>query len=132
MKLFKSKWDGKSVKDDGPYMSREAKSFVKGFKNMLQRELNPYGIEIVSFEGNHYDCSGFLRKGDKYVYVWYDIPRNEERIDFSKSGPFYGVLYRTAKNSKDYTGGHNNFSNIETLPGAILNLFNRMEAGMAS
>ena len=34
-------------------MSKEAKSFVTAIKNMLNRELTPYGIEVLSLKPNH-------------------------------------------------------------------------------
>lgn len=42
MKTFKKNWNNRIVKDDGCYMSKEAKSFVTAMKNMLKRELAPY------------------------------------------------------------------------------------------
>lgn len=38
MKTFKKNWNNRIVKDDGCYMSKEAKSFVTAMKNMLKRE----------------------------------------------------------------------------------------------
>lgn len=131
MKSF-MKWNGKSVEDCGSYMSKEATSFVTAFRNMLKRELNPYGIEVVYLKPNHYDCSGFVKKEDHYIYISYSIPRYGSRIDFKRTGFADGVLYRTAKHEKDYRGGNNNFSNIESLPGAITSLFSRMESGLDS
>ena len=131
MKNFKVKWNGKSVADEGCYMSKEAKSFVTAFKNMLKRELTPHGIEVLSLKPNHYDCSGFVKMGSNYVYISYSIPRYGEKINFNKSGILTDVLYRTAKNEKDYRGGHNNFSNIESLPSAIISLFRCLESGVA-
>lgn len=116
MNNFRKKWNGKIVKND-----ITAKSFVTAFKNMLKRELNPYGIN-VSLKSGFYYCSGFLEKNGKYIYISYNIPRYGESIDFNTSG-ILGVLYRTAKNNKDYTGGYNYFSSMYELPKNIKNLF---------
>lgn len=131
MRTFKMKWNGKAVEDCGSYMSKEAKTFVTDFRNMLKRELSPYGIEMVSLKPNHYDCFGFVKKGDHYIYISYSIPRYGSCINFYLSGSFDGVLYRTAKNEKDYTGGRNHFSSIEYLPNAIISLFSCMKSGLA-
>ena len=118
MKTFK-KWNGKAVEDMGAYMSKEAKSFVTAFRNMLKRELTPLGIEVVSITAGHYDLSGFCKKDGKYVYVSYSIPRWGKRIDFSDCSCMNGVLYRTAKDDRDFHGGSNHFSDIYGLPKAI-------------
>lgn len=97
-------------------MSKEAKSFVTAMRNMLKRELAPYDINVLSLKPNHYDCSGFLEKNGYYVYISYSIPRYGDRINFSASGAGNGVLYREAKNEKDFTGGHNHFCALEDLP----------------
>lgn len=123
MNTFRSKWNNKSVDDMGSVMSKEAKSFVTAFRNMLKRELEPEGIEIVEFTPNHYDCSGFVRKDDKYIYISYSIPRYGEIIDFDVSGYANGVLYRTATSDHDYHGGMNRFSSIKDLPRNIINMF---------
>lgn len=125
MNTFKKKWNGKSVEDWGAYMSKEGKSFVTAFKNMLKRELSADGIEVVDFHAGHYDLSGFCKKGDRYIYVSYSIPRGGMPIRFDNSSCMNGVLYRTAKDNKDWHGGHNNFSDINNLPEAIRALFDR-------
>ena len=122
MKNFRTKWNGKAVEDCGCYMSKEAKSFVTAFKNMLKRELAPYGVEVIGMKPNHYDFSGFLKRGDKYVYLSYDIPRYGQKIDFDQRGWAGPVLVRTAESDHDYHGGHNNFCSIADTPQEILRL----------
>lgn len=116
MKTFKKNWNNRIVKDDGCYMSKEAKSFVTAMKNMLKRELAPYDINVLSLKPNHYNCSGFLEKDGYYVYISYSIPRYGDRINFSASGAGNEVLYREAENEKDFTGGRNHFCALEDLP----------------
>ena len=67
MKSFKA-WDKRPIEDWGTYMSDEAKSFVRAFKNYLKRSLP--GCELIGFKPNHYDTSGFVKRGDKYIYRW--------------------------------------------------------------
>ena len=121
MKTFKKKWDRVSVEDDGTCMSKEAKSFVTAFRNMLKRELadlNP----TITIKPGHYYLFGMVEVGGKYLYVNYEIPRWRSHIDMSRSG-VDGVLYRPAKHDKDWTGGNNRFTSIQDLPGAIRESF---------
>lgn len=117
MQQFYKKYHNHSVEDACTTMSKEAKSFVTAFRNMLKREL-PLSAEIINFKAGHYDCSGFIKCNDKYVYVSYNIPRYNAIIDFNKRD----VLYRTANHEKDYTGGANHYTSILDLPNAITTL----------
>ena len=108
-------------------MSKDAKSFVRAFKNMLTRELKDSGIQVVDIHSGHYDLSGFLQRGNTYVYVSYSIPRYGKRIDFNAIGACDGVLYRSAEGLKDFRGGNNNFCSIYELPIAIKRFFDQIE-----
>ena len=129
MKNFRKKWENIAVEDNGCYMSKEAVSFVTAMRNMLKRELGPFGIEVVSLKPGHYDCSGFLKKGNDFIYVSYSIPRGGYGISFSASDCIRGVLYRKAEGPKDFHGGPNNFCSLEDLPGAIINMFSHYDGG---
>ncbi len=122
MKNFK-KYDGKSMEDWGCYMSEEAKGFVRAFKNYLKRNLP--GCTLEGFRPNHYDTSGFVTKPDgKVVYVSYSLNRRggDCVADFADSSCMNGVLYRTARDTRDYTGGQNHFTSINRMAEAILAL----------
>ncbi len=123
MKTFKSKWADVSVEDCGAYMSKEAISFCNGFRNMLKRELSPYGIDIVNAINGHYYVSLFLKQKDKYIYVSYSIPRYGLSISFENSSCHNGVLYRFAKNEKDYRGENNRFTSLDCLTKDVLRAF---------
>ena len=130
MKKFKV-WDMRPIEDWGAYMSDEAKAFVRAFKSYLKRSLPD--CEIIGFKPNHYDTSGFVKKGDKYIYVSYNLRGNFRTMaDFSRSDAMCGVLYRTAKHDKDWTGGTNRFSSMNDLVENINELFERMERGLCA
>lgn len=116
MEKFEKKWDGKAVEDDGCYMSKEARSFVTGFRNMLKREFPDSDVKISA---GHYDLHGFVIQDGLTEYVSYSIPRYGEAIDFGKTGAHYGVLYRSAKGLKDFHGGHNHFASLREFPEAL-------------
>lgn len=122
MNEFMKKWNNKSVEDIGSVMSKEANDFVKDFAKMLERQLGGEGVQ-VDIHPNHYDCSGFLEKDGKYVYISYEIPRYGLTIDFSASGAMNGVLYRAADSARDFRGHRNNFSSLQDLPKNILAVF---------
>lgn len=124
MKTFK-KWDKRHIEDWSCYMSDDGKKFYRAFKNYLKRSFP--GDEIIGFKPNHYDASGFIRRGDNYIYVSHSIDRYREWVDFSVSSCTGGVLYRTAENAKDYTGGGNHFTSINNMVEDIEGLFAMME-----
>lgn len=127
MKTFEKKWNGVAVEDRGAEMSKEAKSFVTAFKNMLKRELKDMNIEIINIKPNHYDLSGMIKINEKYLYIRYDIPRWGEQIDFDQSGCMKGVLYRPAKHDHDWYGGRNRFCSIRNLPVYIRSIYNGVD-----
>jgi hypothetical protein len=75
------------------------------------------GWELVNFNTGHYYCSWFIKNGDKYVYCSFSDVRY-----FSTSW-YKLILYRVAKNERDYTGGSNWYTELENLEGAITRRF---------
>jgi len=123
MKTFK-KWDKKHMEDCGCYMSDEAKSFYRAFKNYIKRSFP--NADLVGFKPNHYDASGFIIQDGNCIYVSHSLNRGYNggcEADFSDSSCSGGVLYRTAKSTKDYTGGHNHFCSINNMTDAIRDMF---------
>ena len=120
MKTFKKKWNYVSIEDAGCVVSKQAKCFYTAFKNMLKRELTNKGYNLVNFTLGHYYVSGFLEKNGEFIYVYYDIPRYGEKIKFSEHSYSTGVLYRRAKDAKDFRGEQNHFCSLEELPDSIL------------
>ncbi len=120
MEKLCKKYHGNSVEESYSVMSAEAKGFVRDFKNALKREFAPYGAELIGFKPNHYDTSGFIKIGDRFVYVSYSIPRYDEKFDFYDRSMRNHVLYRTAESEKDYRGGGNHFCSLMELVDEIL------------
>lgn len=74
------------------------------FKKEFKKFLNDKGItEIDISKPNHFDMSGFFKKDKCYYFSVSDL-----RWDKT-------FLLRTAEHFKDYTGGSNNFINMESL-----------------
>lgn len=68
-------------------------------------------LRNIIINGDKRGCSGFVSYGDKTVYI------NTEPCGS------LGLMYRTAKNGKDYTGGVNQWAkNIDALVSGVVSL----------
>ena len=112
MREFAKKWNGVRVQDDGCVMSGEARQFVTQFRNALKKDLPNAEITI---KPGHYDLYGFVSENGHTAYISYNIPRNGLPVNCSDCG-VNGILYRTAKNTRDYTGGPNHFCGFLEFP----------------
>ncbi len=124
-----SKYNKKKLEDWGTAMSDEAKSFYRAFKNYLKREFPD--ATLVGFRPNHYDFSGFIVQDGKCVYISHDLYRacdGYAYADFSDSSCMNGVLYRTARDTKDFRGGGNRFSSIYDLAENVRQMFSSYDS----
>ena len=119
---FLSEYHRTILEDWGCVVSDDFKSFARKFKNYLKRQLAPYNINIAAYHVGHYDISGFVEKNEKYIYFSYNIPRGCS-INVNASDARYGVLFRTANDTKDFRGGQNYFTSIENAATDIATLF---------
>ena len=124
---FMKKYQGKILQDDGAYKSKEFINFAKDFRSVIKDLADTIDATIESWNVGHYYVSGFLEKEGKYIYFYYNEPRHMP-IDLLRSDAHMGILYRTAKGSKDYTGGCNQFCNLLDFPSATKRLFERQFA----
>lgn len=85
----------------------------KEFKSLAKK----LGAELT-FNGNYFDYSAFFKKENKCIYV---------HIGDVRCGNWYDdVLYRTAKDEKDYSGGSNCYCSYDKLELRMNDLFDRM------
>ena len=96
----------KGVADDGPYKSASFKSFATKFRNDWKKELAKIDAELTSWTPGHYDVSGFFRTQDGQC--WYFSLLDIRYFRFGE------MLYRKAKNERDYTGKANQYIKIES------------------
>lgn len=94
-----------NIEDWGGTQSDSFKSFARKFKNDFTKELIKKNCHITAFNRGHYYVSGFFR--NQYGKCFYFSISDVRYFGFGK------MLYRTAKDEKDYTGGHNCYVNIE-------------------
>lgn len=72
----------------------------------------------IKFNANYFECSAFFSKDGKFIYVHLGDVRWNDWYD--------RILYRTAKDEKDYTGGANCYCGYENLEYELSELFDRM------
>ena len=126
IKAFIKKWNGRTLQDDGCYVSKEYHSFQVAFMNAMRKIANSVGGELVSPSYGHYDMSGFIKRGLNYVYFSYDTSLCEggrtKVILKGKGGWHSPLLLRTAKDARDFRGGCNNYESFENCEGMIARL----------
>ena len=101
-------WKSREIEDDGGVKSPSFIQFAKDLKKHLKKELKAVGLELEVYSVNHYEVSGFIFNPDTFKYVYFNTSDVRHTSDWSR-----GWLIRTAQGTKDYTGGMNNFVDID-------------------
>jgi hypothetical protein len=108
-------------KYDGKNINAKPRTFVM-FQNAFLRALDAFaarvGGEVVKSSKGHWFVSAFIKRGDKYVYVYYSCVRGVINL----SEYVFDMYCRTAKDAKDYCGGNNHFVTLETLAHVVSRL----------
>lgn len=129
IKSFIRKWNGKTLQDDGCVVSKEFHSFQVAFFNAMRKIADSIGAEVVKPSYGHYDMSGFVKRGDRYVYFSYSNCGNRTHVvlkgDMAQYGALCPMFVRTAANDRDYRGGYNNWTTMETCEELIDRLLNK-------
>lgn len=125
MKIIYKKYHGKPIEDWSCYLSEDAKTFCKDFKKRLSVVCKNNNWTLKSFSIGHYDFYGFIEKDQKFIYFHYDIERGGRPLNLEDKSCMSGILVRTAKNEKDFTGGSNNFASILTFENTIQKIFEK-------
>jgi len=90
----------------------EFMAFYRTFKKELTAELKKRGCTNIEVGKGHFYCSGFFTSPTGQVY-YFSIP--DVRGAGFNGGHFGSMLYRTAKDYKDYTGGQNQYVNFSYI-----------------
>ena len=107
--------------NDMEFMSTSGKSSQciecgKDLKKVLKKIFGEdYQVDLSI---GHFYFSGFISKDDKYCYFCIEDLRDTNSC-------FDNVLYRSAKNNKDFTGGSNHFCNCEEFEISVKRLLER-------
>lgn len=127
---FIRKWHGRRLPDDGCYLSKEFHSFQVSFFNAMRKIAKGLGAEVVNPLYGHYDMSGFIKRGDNYVYFNYSNGLSSKGRtyvslkDNDNNGFMCPLLIRKAKDAKDYRGETNNYAAFERCEILIDRLLN--------
>ena len=78
-------------------------------KSIVRKALKEADFTDIKFLNGYYYFSGFATKNNKAIYFSISDVRH-----FPPTGGGADLLIRTAKDYKDYTGGSNNYSSLET------------------
>ena len=84
----------------------EFAAFARDCRKFVVSQL-PEGSELASFDRGHFECGGFVKMGERFV--WFKV-RDVRDLDWSEK-----ILLRTAKHAKDYQGGRNWFATVRNF-----------------
>lgn len=98
--------------ESAPNKTPEFKSFCTTFKREFRRELVALGATNIKFSVGHFYISGFFtsKTGQVYYFNLSDVRSFAYRNPDSNMN---ALMYRTAEDYKDFTGGVNQFVKIE-------------------
>ena len=88
----------------GGYTGEDFNKFAGELKKDIKRQLEEEGLELASYLKGHYIASGFVFNPKTEKYAYFSIP--DVRY-YPKDEWWLKILIRTAKSTKDYTGGFN-------------------------
>ena len=88
-------------------------AFCRVFKSEFSKVLKELGCTDAVFSNGHFCVSGFFKnkKGNTYYFSLSDVRWMMAMPGTSK----FNILYRTAKDYKDYHGGSNRFIDIDNV-----------------
>jgi hypothetical protein len=93
-------------------LTPEFAQFFKTFKSEFTKELQTIGATDIVFSRGHFYVSGFCTiNGQAWYFSISDVRGMNYCLNQSCMGK---LLYRTAKNYKDFTGGQNRYATFRT------------------
>lgn len=95
--------------------TEEFKQFSRDFKSDLKKLIKDEAF-LRTFRVGHFYVSGFIERNNKLVYFSISDVRNWHDKWYDN------VLVRTAKHTKDWTGGANNFCELKNIAELVLRL----------
>ena len=114
--IFYSKWHSSFLADAGTYVSKE----YRRFQTSLVREISKYattvGAKVVSSSKGYYVTSCFVERNGKFVYLNHSA---DVRMDDGIKIELDSFMIRTARYAKDYTGGINQYCDMQQLQSMI-------------
>ena len=113
---FYTKWQSSVLADAETYVSKE----YRRFQTSLVREISKYattvGAKVVSSSKGYYVTSCFVERNGKFVYLNHSA---DVRMDDGIKIELDSFMIRTARYAKDYTGGINQYCDMQQLQSMI-------------
>ena len=113
---FYTQWQSSVLADAETYVSKE----YRRFQTSLVREISKYattvGAKVVSSSKGYYVTSCFVERNGKFVYLNHSA---DVRMDDGIKIELGSFLMRTARHAKDYTGGINQYCDMQQLQSMI-------------
>lgn len=103
-----AKWENYPF-ESSSYKTPEFKTFASDFRKEIKRQATLYGFALSSFNIGHFYVSGFLQVRDKFIYF------SCSDVRFFPNEWKNNLLYRTARDIKDFTGGSNRYCSLVQL-----------------
>lgn len=114
MRKLYEKYNGYLIDDAGGYKSRDFKKFASYAKRRIKSAAAERNITLISFYVGHYDISGFLQSNITKKYAYFSLGHCRwEPLDFDACDCRHGFLLRAANGPKDFTGGWNQYTNLD-------------------
>ena len=99
--------------ESSAFETSEFKKFASSFCRALRKDVKEGDFEIVNISKGHFELSAFLKHKESGKFIYFAIP--DVRWSTLGTSWYDHVLYRTAKDDRDFTGGHNNFCPLSKL-----------------
>lgn len=97
--------------------TEQFRQFAQAFRREMKQML-PKHLSIAAFSVGHFYVSGFIRNGNTGKLAYFSI----SDVRFWPGEWYTKVLVRTAKSTKDFTGGMNQYVPFYGLPVKLLDL----------
>lgn len=102
----------------GGVIGSDFKSFSTKLRNYIKAVCDENGLEMVSYNRNHYEASGFLKYTKTGQYIYWSI----SDVRFWQDEWYNSVLIRLADHEKDYHGKENNRCSLADIGNASISL----------
>lgn len=86
-------------------------SFSRAFKREIKLQMDEIGCEIAGYTKGYFEISGFIHNPIKDTYMYFSIPD----VRYDKNKWYSKILVRTAANAKDYSGGYNQYTMLNSF-----------------
>ena len=115
---FLNKWYNKEFEDWGGETSSEYNNFQTNYKSVIKEICNDIGMNLHSFNKNHYEFSAIVKSNTTNQFYYISI----SDVRYWKNEWANNILFRTMENDKDWTGGRNCYSKLQDLSENLMNL----------